>query len=1501
MSSQHSNIAPKKIASIQFGLLSPQEMAQLSEITISNRELFSMPSRRPAPLGVLDSRLGVSDKMSVCETCKLKLTECGGHYGYIKLGLPVFHIGYFKHTISVLQCICKTCSRVLLKDDPNSNKMEYTKYLNIFRGKSVNKVTGQIDEDNTDILKKQATLKKVIESCKKVHLCPHCGSCNGVVKKVTGLSTLKIVHDPYTGSKAFEGNKEMVKDSMRMQGEVNKELNALINDENKFKQFVNEDLLPTRVLELFKKIPDRDCELLWLSPLIGRPENLLLSNLLVPPVPIRPSVAMDVGGGSNEDDLTIKLQEIIDVNIALKLALEKGAPHKTILEEWDFLQLQIAQYINGEMPGLQRPIGQSKQIRGICQRLKGKSGRFRGNLSGKRVDFSARTVISPDPNLKVNQVGVPQHVAKTMTFPERVTRYNIEKLRSRIINGPYVHPGANYVQKKAKPHGQNVKISLQFGNGEKTAMQLEPGDIVDRHMEDGDIVLFNRQPSLHKLSIMAHEVKVMPWRTFRFNICVCAPYNADFDGDEMNMHLPQTEEARTEASLLMGVEKNLITPRNGEPLVAASQDFLTASYLITQRDQFFDKETFCQLVSYLGDASEHIELPPPSIIKPVKLWTGKQIFNIMVKPNRDGVDVNFECKEKNYNSKLSMKHFCPNDGYVCFRQSELISGNIAKKTIGDGSKTGLLYTLLQDHSSGEAARVMNRLAKLCSRYFGGHRGFSIGIDDVTPGLELQKIKHDILTEGYRSAEANITSFKEGKLQLRPGCNAEESLEEILNGLLGKLRESAGQEAMQALPWSNAPRIMAECGSKGSPLNISQMIACVGQQAVGGLRIQNGFVNRTLPHFTEHCLDADAKGFVANSFYTGLTATEFFFHTMGGREGLVDTAVKTAETGYMARRLMKALEDLSLQYDNTVQNSEKTIVQFTYGDDSLNPEAMEASDTPVEFDRMRVNVCLHNPDKESAMLTPTEIMKQVKRTMASKYWAKITPKFNDDQKIKGKKIKSKIFEDIEGYFENIGKKIEEIEKAFPTKGKRSTAKENKERSEALDQLMTNSCRLTKDQLDDFLSRILLKYRKASVQPGEAVGATGAQSISEPGTQMTLKTFHFAGVSSMNVTLGVPRLKEIINASKLISTPIITAFLNAGGKTEVGARVVKAAIEKTTLGEISEYIEEVYAPNQTYLAVKLNMTTIKDLKLEITPHIVRERILRGVTGQTRPAILRLLKDKDVQTKGADHIRVSIPEAKKKKGKPDGTIEDEDENHIYFAMQQLKAALPKVIVCGIHTINRAVINETEENWDEKLQRNEDKYHLLVEGYGLLDVMGSVGIDGSRTESNHVIEIESTLGVEAARGKISKEINYIMSAYGIGIDPRHLLLLADVMTFKGEVLGITRFGVSKMRESVLMLASFEKTTDHLFDAAVHGRVDEIVGVSECIIMGIPIPLGTGLFKLLKSAQVKEDYDKKKKGGRSTRPRTSSVGTKLESEVTLGEPIMNVLSRNCNDVYESS
>ena len=961
----------------------------------------------------------------------------------------------------------------------------------------------------------------------------------------------------------------------------------------------------------------------------------------------------------------------------------------------------------------------------------------------------------------------------------------------------------------------------------------------------------------------------MPWRTFRFNECACAPYNADFDGDEMNMHLPQTEEAKAEAAELMAISHNLITPRNGEPLVAATQDFLTGAHLLTRRDVFLSKEELVQLVSSFSDAAEHIDLPEPAIYKPHRLWTGKQVISLLVRPNKDSKClVNVESMERFYTSN---KFFCSEDGYACFQNGELVCGNLGKKTLGGDSKSGLFYVLIRDYGTSEATRCMSRLAKLCARYL-GDRGFSIGIDDVTPSPELNKMKNDILSSGQHDANEQISLYKAGKIKLKPGCDELQSLESEVNGILGRIRERAGKESIRVLHHTNAPHTMAQCGSKGSTLNISQMVACLGQQSVGGSRIQDGFVNRTLPHFALGALEPAAKG-----FFSGLTATEFFFHTMGGREGLVDTAVKTAETGYMARRLMKALEDLSMQYDNTVRNSEQTVVQFCYGDDGLNPQLMEGGDRPVDYKRLVKNVRLQMECASELSASSSEIRTLVNQRLESSDFQELLPQ-------------GRLFlEETYKFFDDMAELLEQLEKLHcderpkkadvdifstlrqrlsnMTTGEKECWRSNalipntQEYNEAVYLLKDNVLRITPTQVDAILTAALKKYNRSMIEPGEAVGAVGAQSISEPGTQMTLKTFHFAGVASMNVTLGVPRLKEIINASKLISTPIITANL-IQNDSKTSARLVKGRIEKTTLGEICEYIREVHTPDQSYISIKLDMDIIRKLHLNISAASVRWSILH-LLGTHRSAVLRSLKEKHVvimpptfrKDDTSCRLRVMSPDCKDN-GK--GTLLQQ---RTYFNLQALKSSLPGVIVEGIPTVSRAVINEEEVSVNGDTDGDtRTRYYLLVEGYGLQEVMCSPGVDGRDTKSNHIIEVQQVLGIEAARSAIASEINYIMSAYGITVDRRHLMLLSDVMTFKGEILGITRFGVAKMRESVLMLASFEKTSDHLFDAAVHSREDSVVGVSECIIMGVPIPIGTGLFKVIQKQKQGAKIELKKR-----------------------------------------
>lgn len=1431
------DVVPKCIKSLEFSALSAKDIVAQSEVELTSRDLYNLEGgRKVQKNGALDTYMGTSLNAIECNTCHGNLATCHGHFGHIRLVLPVFHVGYFKAIIQVLQCICKQCGAILLDEQMRRLFLD------------------ELRRPNIDNLRRMRILRRILDQCKKQRRCLKCRHVNGVVKKAasgTGAAALKIVHDTfrYAGKKA---------DSEKQQWDA--ELDAVFarNAElSKFAKRTFEDLNPLKVLYLFKKVTPSDCELVGIdSAKGGRPEMYIWTYLPAPPICIRPSVVMDAQ--SNEDDLTVKLTEIVDYSTQIRAGIKKGISINHLMQHWDLLQLSVAMYINSDTAS-SSPAGglAGKPIRGFCQRLKGKQGRFRGNLSGKRVDFSARTVISPDPNLRIDEVAVPDRVAKILTYPEKCTRYNRQKLQKLILNGPTVHPGANYMIRQ----NDNTKRNLKFGDRVRLAKELRIGDIVERHIEDGDVVLFNRQPSLHRLSILSHHAKIRPWRTFRLNECVCTPYNADFDGDEMNLHVPQTEEARAEAINLMGVKNNLLTPKSGEPIIAATQDFISGSYLISHKDSFFDRATFVQLLCMMSDAHIQFDLPPPAIFKPVMLWTGKQVFSMLIKPNKhSNVVINLDAKNKTFEAPVKgyPNEMSPNDGFVIIRGSQVLSGLMDKSTLGDGKKHSVFYTILRDFGPDAAATAMNRMAKLCARFL-GNRGFSIGINDVTPGADLKAKKEVMVEQAYAKCEELIRLYNMGKLEAQPGCNEDETLESKIGGLLSKVREEVGEVCIKELDALNAPLIMATCGSKGSTLNVSQMVAVVGQQIISGNRVPDGFQDRSLPHFAKMSKSPQSKGFVRNSFYSGLSPPEFLFHAISGREGLVDTAVKTAETGYMSRRLMKSLEDLSQLYDNTVRNSSNGIVQFTYGGDGLDPLEMEGDAQPVNLKRQwdhAFNITFNLNDRNLLPYEIGEIVDQILEPLESRLirYDNLGREVPEHEKDKIEYIDQN---DAERLYYNLlrnfmNEKAFRMAKLREDKGLQACLLrvdgnvdemlvDDDERTNSINQLI----KISEKSVKTFMEQCLYKYIRAKVEPGTAVGAIGAHSIGEPGTQMTLKTFHFAGVASMNVTLGVPRIKEIINAAKVISTPIINTVL-VNDQDEFAARVVKGRIEKTLLKDVAYYIEDVYRNDMAYLSIKIDLRTIEKLQLELTIDNIREAIVRA----PKLKISKL----DVSVYSQDRINVLVTARESKLELLSATASEDYNsidryNAVFFRMQQLKRALPDVVIKGFSRIARAVINI----------RDDSKKELLVEGYGLKDVMATDGIIGTKTTTNHVLEVYEVLGIEAARGSIIREIDYTMSSHGMSVDHRHVQLLGDVMTYKGEVLGITRFGLAKTRDSVLQLASFEKTTDHLFDASFYMKSDKIEGVSECIILGQTMSIGTGAFKMVKTSNVEKYHLKQK------------------------------------------
>ncbi|MBU3896922.1 MAG: DNA-directed RNA polymerase subunit A' [Nanoarchaeota archaeon] len=679
--------------------------------------------------------------------------------------------------------------------------------------------------------------------------------------------------------------------------------------------FMEDDkaLTQLQIREHLEKITDDDLKTLGLNG--GRPEWLVLTLLPVSPVIMRPSITLETGDRS-EDDLTHKLVDIIRINQRLKENIEIGAPDFIIEDLWELLQYHVATYFDNTLSGIPAARHRSgRPLKTLADRLKSKEGRFRHNLSGKRVNFSARTVITPDPCISINEVGVPLVIAKELTIPVSVNPNNIEALRKLILFSPH-WPSVNYV---IRPDGKKKKVT--DGNKEEIAKEIEEGYFIERHLQNGDVVLFNRQPSLHRMSIMAHKVKITPWRTFTMNVCVCPPYNADFDGDEMNLHVLQTEEARAEAELLMIVQKHIRSPRFGGPIIGCIHDHISGIFMLTQQDTVLSREDVFKM---LADIGMLVELPKK------KTMTGKEVFSLLLPK---GLNISF--KSKVCGCDKCIKGTCPNDGYVVIKNGKLERGLIDVKAIG--SESGKLIDIIdKEFGVDESHKFIDRVAALGIRYL-DKTGFTAGLDDVDLNTDAKARTDKIVSDAQLKVYDLITLYQQNKLELLPGRSGKETLETNILTSLTKVSEECGKIIGENIK-DNCVVIMAKSGARGSMTHVTQLSACVGQARTLGERMHRGYNSgrRTLSLFKVNDLSASAHGFLANSFKSGLNPIEFFFDAMSGRESLMDKSLRTRHSGYLERRLMNALQDLKVEYDGTVRDNRKVIIQFIPGEDGIDP-------------------------------------------------------------------------------------------------------------------------------------------------------------------------------------------------------------------------------------------------------------------------------------------------------------------------------------------------------------------------------------------------------------------------------------------------------------------------------------------------------------------------------------------------------------------------------------
>ncbi|KAH7368496.1 DNA-directed RNA polymerase II subunit RPB1 [Plectosphaerella cucumerina] len=1460
----HSSAPLKTIEEIQFGMLSPDEIKAMSVCHILYPETMDETRTKPRDGGLNDPFLGSIDRQFKCKTCGQSMGECPGHFGHIELAKPVYHPGFIKKVKKVLEIVCLNCSKVLAdRSDPEflqavhtrDPKLRFNRIWNICKKKK--RCENETPEEKPDA--------HDIPGITKPPAVNH-GGCGNIHPNIRHKAlSLLAVHE--------------------------------VKDEETKKKDKKEDVItPEIAYNVLRRISDDDLRDMGLNLDYARPEWMIVTVLPVPPPPVRPSISMDGTGQGmrNEDDLTYKLGDIIRANSNVKQAIREGSPAHIARDFEQLLQYHVATYMDNDIAGQPRALQKSgRPVKAIRARLKGKEGRLRGNLMGKRVDFSARTVITGDANLSLDEVGVPRSIARTLTYPETVTPYNIGKLHELVENGPNEHPGAKYV---IRTDGTRIDLRHHRRAGQ---ISLEYGWKVERHLMTGDYIIFNRQPSLHKESMMGHRVRVMPYSTFRLNLSVTSPYNADFDGDEMNLHVPQSEETRAEIKELCMVPINIVSPQRNGPLMGIVQDTLAGAYKVCRRDVFLTKEEVMNIMLWVPNWDGII--PPPAIIRPVIRWTGKQIMSLAIP---DIVSLNHmpDSKEEN-----PLK-----DEGVLIQSGQLMYGLLTKKIIGAASG-GIVHIVYNEHGPYAAMRFLNGVQQVVN-YWLLQNGHSIGIGDTIPDTDtIAKVQEHI--DEQKDEVARLTKMAtNNELEPSPGMNIRETFESKVSRALNTARDKAGTTTQKSLKDINNAVTMALSGSKGSSINISQMTALVGQQIVEGKRIPFGFKYRTLPHFTKDDYSPESRGFVENSYLRGLTPSEFFFHAMAGREGLIDTAVKTAETGYIQRRLVKALEDVSVKYDGTVRNSLGDILQFLYGEDGL--DAIYIEKQRMDFlnmshkkfdDRYRLDVMDENrPDELDWLEYGNEIAgdPESQRLLDEEYEAllsdrklvrDINARRKDDETmqlplniVRIIDTARKLF-NVEDFQRSDLKPQDVIpavqamlDRMIMVRGSDDISKEADYSATILFKALLRSrlsykriaCfqRLNKLAFNHVLGELEGRWSKSFISPGEMVGVLAAQSIGEPATQMTLNTFHFAGVSSKNVTLGVPRLKEILNLAQNIKTPSMVVYLKEGEATQEAAKTLRSTVEHTTLRSVTAMTEIYYDPD-------LRSTTIDaDYDMVDSYWAIPDDSHATIDQQSR-WLLRIVLDRqkmldkeltveDVALRikseypsdcaliysdnNADEQVIRIRTLKTDKN---AAAEDDDTTEDDMMLKTFETHLLDTLTLrGVLGIERAFLNK-----DTKLIETSDgallaakaddrcqEWYLDTSGTALGDVLRVDGIDATRLYTNHLWQIVDVFGIEAARSALVRELTQVLAFDGSYVNHRHLALLVDVMTYRGTISAVTRHGINRADTGALMRCSFEETVEILLEAAAVGELDDCRGVSENVMLGQMAPMGTGHFEVL-------------------------------------------------------
>ena len=1004
-------------------------------------------------------------------------------------------------------------------------------------------------------------------------------------------------------------------------------------------------------------------------------DMFFIKEILVPPNRYRPEAKTGDGEIAEAPDNTIYKNILTQCELLNQIRMEmNGTALASDYRQRDFRDLQNAwvrlqDSVNSLVDSDRNPLqgaAAKQNIDGIKQKLEKKEGLFRMNMMGKRVNFAARSVISPDPNIETNEIGVPPVFAKKLTYPEPVTNHNFYELKEAVLNGVAKWPGAAAIENE---NGQVINLRTKnFEERQALANQLlAPSNTsvtgarnkkVHRHLNNGDIVLMNRQPTLHKPSIMAHRARVLPGeKTIRMHYANCNTYNADFDGDEMNMHFPQNEIARAEALQIADTDHQYLAATAGKPLRGLIQDHISMGVWLTNRDTFFIREDYYQILYGClrpednQTISDRLEIMPPAIMKPRLLWTGKQVITTVLKNIIPATHPGLTLLGKS----TSADHWgegCE-DGVVIVQAGELLCGILDKAQLGP-TGGGFIHSIYEAYGHTIAGKALSILGRLLTKLL-NMRAFTCGMEDLllTKAGETSRLENlqraDTLglevAAKYVTLEGEVkANNKELHSRLQEVLRDDEKqkgLDQVTNAQTAKLSTSITTACLPRGLQKPFPRnhmqAMTSSGAKGTPVNANLISCNLGQQVLEGRRVPIMVSGKTLPSFKPFETRVRAGGYITDRFLTGIKPQEYYFHAMAGREGLIDTAVKTSRSGYLQRCLIKGMEGLKSEYDSSVRDSDGSMVQFLYGEDGLEVTKQKHL-TDFKF-------LAENYLSLVAQLNIKEEFSKLPDKGATEYQKTAMKKVKKTGRIDAVDPCLSVFDPGSSLGSTSEKFVASL-KAYCDENPDNLLRDKKKAPQALISKKT------------FTALVDIKYMKSVIEPGEAVGVVAGQSIGEPSTQMTLNTFHLAGHSAKNVTLGIPRLREIVmTASRTISTPSMTLNLNPELTEEAGERFAKG-ITKLTMAEV---LENVQVRESVGSGVGFAKAKIYNVRLQFFPSeeycnmyaITIGDVLRTIEDRFIPLLSKYIK-KELTKKGDAKLlktSASLPEV----GKSSGPVKD------------------------------------------------------------------------------------------------------------------------------------------------------------------------------------------------------------------------------------------------------